>query len=144
MVVPPRQVNRATTLGADYWADRLLPLLQILDQLKGQLTGTIHCTDDELIQNTDVAEKLRAKVGRLVINQFPTGVEVCPSMVHGGPFPAASDSRFTAVGTASIQRFLRPVCYQNFPEKLLPPVLHNHNALNALRTINGVRTRDSL
>lgn len=119
-------------------------LLQILDLLKGQLTGTIHCTENELIQHTDVAEKLRVKVGRLVINQFPTGVEVCPSMVHGGPFPAASDSRFTAVGTASIQRFLRPVCYQNYPEKLLPTVLQNQNAFNALRTINGIKTRDSL
>lgn len=119
-------------------------LLQILDQLKGQLTGTIHCTDDELITHQDIAEKLRIKVGRLVINQFPTGVEVCPSMVHGGPFPAASDSRFTAVGTASIHRFLRPVCYQNYPEKLLPAVLHNTNSFNALRTINGIKTRDSL
>lgn len=119
-------------------------LLQILDQLKGQLTGTVHCTESELAQHQDVADKLRLKVGRLVINQFPTGVEVCPSMVHGGPFPAASDSRFTAVGTASIQRFLRPVCYQNYPEKLLPTVLQNQNAFNALRTINGIKTRDSL
>lgn len=119
-------------------------LLEIVNQLKGQLTGTLHGTDDELSAHADLAEKLRLKVGRLVVNQFPTGVEVCPSMVHGGPFPAASDSRFTAVGTASIHRFLRPVCYQNFPEKLLPEVLHNKNSLNTLRTINGSKTRDSL
>lgn len=119
-------------------------LLDIVEQLKGQLTGTLHLTENECAQHSDLIEKLRIKVGRLVINQFPTGVEVCPSMVHGGPFPASSDSRFTAVGTASILRFLRPVCYQNFPQSLLPEILHNNNPLNAVRTINGNKTRDSL
>lgn len=119
-------------------------LLAIVDQLKGQLTGTLHCEESELASNLDLADKLRNKVGRLVINQFPTGVEVCPSMVHGGPFPASTDSRFTAVGTASIQRFLRPVCYQNFPENLLPEILQNKNPLNAIRTINSIKTRDAL
>lgn len=119
-------------------------LLTIVNQLKGQLTGTLHCTENELASHLELVEKLRVKVGRLVINQFPTGVEVCPSMVHGGPFPASTDSRFTAVGTASILRFLRPVCYQNFPQNLLPEILQNKNSLQALRTINSIKTRDSL
>jgi len=115
--------------------------LQVLAHLGGQLTGTIHCAPGELEGHRDLVDALTRKVGRLVINGFPTGVEVCPSMVHGGPFPASTDARFTSVGTAAIYRFLRAVCYQNFPEYLLPDALKNSNPLNLTRTINGQATK---
>lgn len=110
---------------------------QALSVLGGQLTGTVHGTESELAQHVEIIDALTAKAGRLVINGFPTGVEVCPSMVHGGPFPASSDMRFTAVGTAAIQRFQRPVCYQNFPDALLPDALKNSNPLKLNRLVNG-------
>ncbi|MGB5170332.1 MAG: aldehyde dehydrogenase (NADP(+)), partial [Eudoraea sp.] len=75
--------------------------------------------------------------GRIIFNGVPTGVEVCPSMVHGGPFPASTDSRFTAVGTESIKRWVRPVSYQNWPKDLLPDALKDNNPLNILRLVNG-------
>ena len=83
---------------------------------------------------------LRQKVGRLVVNNFPTGVEVCDAMMHGGPFPAATDARFTSVGTASIARFVRPICFQNYPAALLPPELQNANPWALPRLVNGVKT----
>jgi 2,5-dioxopentanoate dehydrogenase len=113
---------------------------QVLEVLGGQLTGTLQGTQEELSQCASLVDLLLRKVGRVVINGFPTGVEVCPSMVHGGPFPASSDVRFTAVGTASIQRFQRPVSYQNFPEVLLPDALKNSNPLTLNRLVNGVPT----
>ncbi len=119
-------------------------LRQVLGQLEGQLSGTIHCTEAELARHTDLVDILTRKVGRLVINGFPTGVEVCPSMMHGGPFPASTDARFTSVGTAAIKRFLRPVCYQGFPEALLPDALRNHNPLQLTRVVNGNPTKDPL
>jgi len=82
---------------------------------------------------------LEQKVGRLIINGYPTGVEVCHSMVHGGPFPATTDSRTTSVGTGAINRFTRPVCYQNFPDSLLPPELKKDNPLGIWRIVNGER-----
>jgi alpha-ketoglutaric semialdehyde dehydrogenase len=106
----------------------------------GQLTGTLHGTESELRTHAALIDVLSRKVGRIVINGFPTGVEVCPAMVHGGPFPASSDMRFTAVGTAAIQRFQRPVCYQNFPDALLPDALKNNNPLHLNRLINGARS----
>lgn len=124
--------------------DTLVQLQQVLAQLEGQLSGTIHCTESELAQHTDLVDMLTHKVGRLVINGFPTGVEVCPSMMHGGPFPASSDPRFTSVGTAAIKRFLRPVCYQSFPEALLPDALRDDNPLQLTRVVNGHLTKDSL
>jgi NADP-dependent aldehyde dehydrogenase len=118
--------------------------LQVLQCLGGQLTGTIHCAPGELEGYAELVELLTRKVGRVVINGFPTGVEVCPSMVHGGPFPASTDSRFTSVGTAAIFRFQRAVCYQNFPETLLPDALKNSNPLNLVRTVNGTPTKASV
>ncbi|WP_018417262.1 aldehyde dehydrogenase (NADP(+)) [Teredinibacter turnerae] len=111
-----------------------------LAQLGGQLTATLHGSDAELEHHAELIQQLTAKAGRIVINGFPTGVEVCEAMVHGGPFPASSDSRFTAVGTASIQRFLRPVCYQDVPDKLLPEPLKNSNPLRITRLLNGEKT----
>lgn len=119
-------------------------LLTALNCLKGQLTGTVHAVEGELEQYPGLLEALRARVGRLVFNGFPTGVEVCPSMVHGGPFPAATDARFTSVGTSAIARFLRPVCYQDVPDAYLPAALKNRNPLELMRLVNGVRGQDRI
>lgn len=119
-------------------------LRSVLDRLGGQLSGTIHCTQEELGRHTELVDLLTEKVGRLVINGFPTGVEVCPSMMHGGPFPASTDARFTSVGTAAIKRFLRPVCYQNFPEPLLPEALRDSNPLKLTRVVNGKLSEEML
>jgi len=97
----------------------------VISCLEGQLTGSIHGTDDELLTAGDLVDELEETVGRLIINQFPTGVEVNSSMVHGGPFPATTDSRTTSVGGRAILRWARPVCYQNFPASLLPKELAN-------------------
>lgn len=119
-------------------------LLQAVSALQGQLTGTLQCTESELGEYRDLVEVLRQKVGRVVCNNFPTGVEVCHSMMHGGPFPAATDARFTSVGTMSIARFLRPICFQNYPESLLPDALKNSNPLNISRLVNGEKTCDAV
>jgi len=119
-------------------------LLHVAQSLPGQLTATVHCGASELVNYTDLLDRLSEMAGRVVVNGFPTGVEVCHSMVHGGPFPATSDKRFTSVGTNAILRFVRPVCYQNYPEALLPPALQNHNPLGITRLIDGVQTRNSL
>ena len=118
-------------------------LLAIAENLGGHLTATIHGTENELGKWHDLITILERKVGRLIFNGFPTGVEVCHSMVHGGPFPATTDSRSTSVGTAAIYRFLRPVSYQNFPKHQLPAALHNENPLGIWRMLNGKWTKDS-
>jgi len=112
-------------------------LLQIARNLEGHLTATVHGTEKELSAYADLLEILEQKVGRLIINGFPTGVEVCHAMMHGGPFPATSNSRSTSVGTAAIYRFTRPVSYQNFPENLLPDELKTANPLSIWRLLNG-------
>ncbi len=114
-------------------------LLTVIESLQGQLTGTVHCTESELAASEQLVTLLRQRVGRLVINGFPTGVEVCDAMMHGGPFPAATDSRFTSVGTAAIARFLRPICFQNYPQALLPDALKDSNPLHLPRIVNGSR-----
>jgi NADP-dependent aldehyde dehydrogenase len=113
-----------------------------LTRLSGQLTGTLHGSDSELSEAGPIIAALRERVGRLIFQGYPTGVEVCPSMTHGGPYPATTDSRFTAVGTAAIQRFVRPVSYQNCPAALLPEDLQDANPRKLLRIVNGVATRD--
>ncbi|WP_051174359.1 aldehyde dehydrogenase (NADP(+)) [Marinimicrobium sp. LS-A18] len=96
-------------------------MLAIAEGLEGQLTAGLHLTDQtDRALAAELIDILETKAGRLLINGFPTGVEVCSAMVHGGPYPATSDGRTTSVGTRAIDRFLRPVCYQNFPETLLP------------------------
>lgn len=116
-------------------------VLDVVAAVKGQLTGTLHAADGELAQYRALLDLLSVKVGRIVVNGFPTGVEVCHAMVHGGPFPASTDARFTSVGTAAIQRFVRPVCFQNYPEALLPDALRNSNPLGLARLVNGEITR---
>jgi NADP-dependent aldehyde dehydrogenase len=112
-------------------------ILNIARKLSGHLTATIHGTPADLEAYKELIDILELKVGRIIINGFPTGVDVSSAMVHGGPFPATSDSRATSVGTASIFRFTRPVAYQNMPDALLPEELQNANPLNIWRRING-------
>ena len=109
----------------------------IARDLEGQLTATIHATETELHQISDLLTTLETKVGRIVLNGFPTGVEVCHSMVHGGPFPATSDGRSTSVGTRAALRFVRPVCYQDLPDSALPDELKDNNPLTIWRLVNG-------
>ncbi len=118
-------------------ADDKAELLKIAENLRGHLTTTVWANDDDLKEYTDLIAILERKAGRLIINGFPTGVEVCHSMIHGGPFPATTDSRSTSVGTTAIKRFTRPVCYQNFPDNLLPDELKNNNFLNIWRLVDG-------
>ena len=94
-----------------------------INSLHGQLTGSIFATTADLADAKLVADALESKVGRLIYNQFPTGVEVCSAMVHGGPYPSTSDSRWTSVGGRAINRWVRPVAYQGFPAELLPVAL---------------------
>jgi NADP-dependent aldehyde dehydrogenase len=112
-------------------------------QLQGQLTATIHGTPADLEKCAPLVAILENKVGRLIVNGFPTGVEVCPSMQHGGPYPATTDPRSTSVGTAAIHRFARPVAYQNFPSSLLPLELRDENPRKIWRLIDGELTKDS-
>lgn len=101
--------------------------------LEGQLTATLHGTEQELADQPELLTALRARCGRLLFGGFPTGVEVCSSMVHGGPYPSTSDGRSTSVGTMAIFRFCRPAAWQNFPDQALPPELRNRNPLGIKR-----------
>jgi 2,5-dioxopentanoate dehydrogenase len=119
-------------------------MLALARSLEGQLTATLHATETDLADFADLVAILERKAGRLVVNGFPTGVEVCHAMVHGGPYPATSDSRATSVGTYSIYRFVRPVCYQDFPQAALPDELKNENPLGILRMVDGQYTREGV
>jgi 2,5-dioxopentanoate dehydrogenase len=119
-------------------------LLAIANGMEGQLTATVHATKEDLASHADLIAVLEQKAGRILVNGFPTGVEVGHAMVHGGPHPATSDARTTSVGTRAILRFARPVCYQNFPDTTLPPELQNANPLAIWRLVNGQLTREAL
>lgn len=146
------------TSAADFLADRALSaevfgssslvircandaeMLDVARHLEGQLTASVHLEpedDDTLVRGLMACLELKA--GRVLFNGFPTGVEVCQAMVHGGPFPATSDSRSTSVGTAAIERFLRPVCYQDVPDRYLPDALKDGNPFNLPRLLDGKR-----
>jgi 2,5-dioxopentanoate dehydrogenase len=116
-------------------------LINFASELEGQLTATIHAEPDESMLSGRLLNTLQEKAGRVVWNGFPTGVEVAPSMHHGGPYPATTDARFTSVGTAAIQRFARPVCYQGLPQELLPAELRNINTRKIWRTVNGTLSK---
>jgi alpha-ketoglutaric semialdehyde dehydrogenase len=118
-------------------SDEHKELLNIARSLEGQLTASVHGTEEDLREYADLIDILETKVGRLIFNGFSTGVEVCPSMVHGGPYPATSDGRSTAVGTRAIRRFCRLICYQNFPESALPDELKEGNPLGISRLVDG-------
>jgi NADP-dependent aldehyde dehydrogenase len=117
-------------------------LVDVARRLHGHLTATIHGTEDDLREAAELVRVLETKVGRLLFNGYPTGVEVCHAMVHGGPFPATSDSRTTSVGTRAITRFARPVCYQDFPDAALPAELQRKNPWGIQRMVNGKYTRE--
>ena len=112
----------------------------VIESLEGQLTGTVLAENNDTFLTQEIIDALEVKVGRIIFNGVPTGVEVCESMTHGGPYPASTDSRFTAVGINSIKRWLRPVSFQDFPQSLLPEELKNGNPLNIKRNINGIIT----
>ncbi len=148
------ETDAATFLADRKWSDEIFgpatvvvqhssreQLLAIARGLEGQLTATIHGTESDLQEYADLVAILEQKAGRLVFNGFPTGVEVCHAMVHGGPFPATSDTRTTSVGMRAILRFARPVCYQNFPDAALPAELQNQNPLGVWRIVDGQLTR---
>ncbi|HPF24172.1 MAG TPA: aldehyde dehydrogenase family protein, partial [Hyphomonas sp.] len=109
----------------------------LLAGMEGQLTATLQVEEADLADAAVLLPALERLAGRILVNGFPTGVEVCHAMVHGGPFPATSDSRTTSVGTLAMDRFLRPISYQGFPEMLLPEELHDGNPKGARRRVNG-------
>ena len=115
-------------------------LEEVIANLEGQLTGTIISDENEISDYQNVISALQNRVGRIIFNGVPTGVEVCESMVHGGPYPSCTDSRFTAVGINSIKRWVRPFSYQDWPNELLPKELQNENPMSIFRTIDGLRT----
>jgi alpha-ketoglutaric semialdehyde dehydrogenase len=119
-------------------------LEEIAQNMEGQLTAAVHGTPNDLKNARQLLKILECRVGRLIINGFPTGVEVCPSMNHGGPYPATTDVRFTSVGTAALQRFIRPICFQDFPASLLPDALKNENPCGIWRTVNGTLTKNAV
>lgn len=119
-------------------------MLETARTLQGHLTATLLGTEEDLAANQDLIAILERKVGRLIFNGYPTGVEVCHAMVHGGPYPATSDGRSTSVGTQAILRFTRPGCYQNLPQSALPEALKNENTLHLIRMVNGNLTRENV
>jgi alpha-ketoglutaric semialdehyde dehydrogenase len=148
------------TTGDDFLADRNLhdevfgavsvivraadrdQLLDVAQALEGQLTSTVHAAAADAPLAAELLPVLEGKAGRILFNGWPTGVEVVPAMVHGGPYPATSDSRTTSVGTLAMDRFLRPVAYQDVPDDLLPSAVRESNPDGLLRMVDGVYTRD--
>ena len=118
-------------------ADSMDEMKAAVQKIPGQLTATIIGEPDELIEQADFIHLVMEKAGRVIINGVPTGVEVCPSIHHGGPFPATTDGRFTSVGIDAIKRFVRPVSFQNFPDQLLPVELQEKNPLGIWRMYNS-------
>ncbi|MEZ4793346.1 MAG: aldehyde dehydrogenase (NADP(+)) [Gelidibacter sp.] len=119
-------------------------LEEIISKLEGQLTGTLIVEDDEASNYPELVSALQNRVGRMIFNGVPTGVEVCASMTHGGPYPASTDSRFTAVGINSIKRWVRPFSYQDWPNELLPDELKNDNPLGISRLVNNRPTTSKI
>jgi 2,5-dioxopentanoate dehydrogenase len=149
------ETDAAAFLGSDLDAEIFGPttllvrhsgrdqVLEIARSLEGHLTATIHGTEQDLRDFADLVAILENKVGRLVFNGFPTGVEVSHAMVHGGPYPSTSDGRSTSVGTRAIFRFTRPVCYQGFPDAALPEELKDSNPIGIWRMVDGQMTREA-
>jgi alpha-ketoglutaric semialdehyde dehydrogenase len=121
-----------------------LELYVVLRSLEGQLTATVHASDADEGSLSPIVEIITQKAGRVIYGGYPTGVEVCHSMQHGGPFPSTTDSRSTSVGTAAIYRFVRPVAYQDFPNHLLPAILQDDNPFKIMRLVNGQWTTDRI
>ena len=119
-------------------------LKSVLQSLEGQLTATIHAAESDQNAVSQILDIISQKAGRVIFGGYPTGVEVCHSMQHGGPFPSTSDARSTSVGTAAIFRFVRPIAYQDLPDSLLPDALKNENPLNILRLVDGEWTTNKV
>jgi alpha-ketoglutaric semialdehyde dehydrogenase len=119
-------------------------MIAVAKNLEGQLTATLMATVADIRNNDELVEAVKNICGRFILNNVPTGVEVCLSMHHGGPYPATTDSRFTSVGADGIKRFGRPVCFQNWDNELLPDELKNENPAAIWRTLNNTLTKSSL
>lgn len=119
-------------------------MIAIAEKLEGSLSATIHGTEEDLAEYSDLVAVLQKKTGRLIFNGYPVGLEVCHSIHHGGPYPAATHSHFTSVGTRTILKFTRPVCYQDWPDNLLPAELQDINPRGVMRLLNGERTTESV
>lgn len=119
-------------------------MLEVTKHLEGQLTATLMATKEDIDNNEELIEAIKNICGRFILNNVPTGVEVCLAMQHGGPFPATTDPRFTSVGADGIKRFARPVCFQNWNNESLPDEMKNENPLNIWRTVNNELTREKI
>ena len=119
-------------------------MIAVAKNLQGQLTATLMATENDILENEELAEAVKNICGRFILNSVPTGVEVCLSMQHGGPFPASTDARFTSVGADGIKRFARPVAFQNWSNNLLPDELKNENPLGIWRTVNNDLTKENV
>lgn len=119
-------------------------MLEVAKHIEGQLTATLMATEEDIRNNPALVDAVQDRCGRFILNGVPTGVEVCLSMQHGGPFPATTDSRFGAVGADAIKRFARPLAFQNWPDELLPDALKNGNPLGIWRTVNDELTKEGV
>jgi NADP-dependent aldehyde dehydrogenase len=119
-------------------------LKEVWKSVQGQISTTIMGSDLDFAKHPELLNLSLSIAGRVLINGVPTGVEVCDSMVHGGPYPATTDSRFTAVGVNAVKRWLRPISFQNWPMHLLPLALQNKNPLNIWRKVDGQLTKDQV
>lgn len=119
-------------------------LIAALKQLKGQLTSTVMATDADITAHQDIIDLQTTLAGRVILNDVPTGVEVCASMVHGGPYPSTTDNRFTSVGTTAIKRWVRPVCFQGFKNDMLPDALKDANPQHIWRIVNNEWSKEAL
>lgn len=127
------------------WCRDRPEMLEVARQIEGSLTATLHAGGTEAADQGELIEILAGKAGRVILNGYPTGLEVSPAIVHGGPYPATSDGgRTTSVGTRALNRWARLVCYQNFADELLPPELQNANSRAVLRLMDGKFTRDGI
>jgi NADP-dependent aldehyde dehydrogenase len=115
----------------------MMEMIELAKHTEGQLTSTLMATENDIRNNEELVEAVKNICGRFILNAVPTGVEVCLSMQHGGPFPATTDSRFTSVGADGIKRFARPICFQNWPNNLLPDELKDENPLGIWRMMNN-------
>ncbi|MBC7947741.1 MAG: aldehyde dehydrogenase (NADP(+)) [Chitinophagaceae bacterium] len=122
----------------------LTEMTQIANHIEGQLTATLMATEADISYHEELVDAIRSICGRFILNSVPTGVEVCQSMHHGGPYPATTDSRFTSVGADGIKRFARPVAYQNWSNDQLPQELKNENTLGIWRTVNDKLSKDPI
>jgi alpha-ketoglutaric semialdehyde dehydrogenase len=119
-------------------------MLGFARDMEGHLTATIHGTEQDLLENAELVRILERKVGRIVFNGFPTGIEVCTAIHHGGPYPATTHSHFTSIGSFAIYRFTKPVCFQGFPDAALPELLRNANPHSVPRLVDGKLSTESL